>query len=170
MVTLNSLSLLNYAPAHFFMIISQNSAYPSCSLAYRVYKLSLINVYTLPPHTAACISLTRTKKTVTSASSTATHHSTAIWTSIMVRSTHCEWAALHWMYPMVSQGGTKGVPRGHQGRGRNSHNDEHHSSCRGMREIYKENMRKGWLVACAMDDDEGEDDAQKARKAEAAAA
>lgn len=45
-------------------------------------------------------------KTVTSASSTAAHHSTAIWTSIMGRTT--EWAALHRRALRQGRGGEKG--------------------------------------------------------------
>lgn len=106
---------------------------PCCTFIYRVYKLSLMKCVQHFPNTLPG----NGHKTVTSASSTAAHHSTAIWTSIMGRTT--EWAALH----------RRALRQGCGGRGRcnvcsSSHDDEHHSSCRG---IYKEQQQwKGWLV------------------------
>lgn len=85
MVTLNLLT--PFTRQSLFLLIV-NWVHPRCTLIYRVYKLWLMKCVQHFPNTLPG----NGHKTVTSASSTAAHHSTAIWTSIMGRTT--EWAAL----------------------------------------------------------------------------
>lgn len=75
--------------SYFHLLPIVDWVHPCCTCIYRVYKLSLMKCVQHFPNTLPG----NGHKTVTSASSTAAHHSTAIWTSIMGRTT--EWAALH---------------------------------------------------------------------------